>query len=52
MRVAAKWTPSGIALWLIAALVATVAVCFETRSVTDDQPSDNEVAFDVEQGSN
>ena len=50
MRVAAKWTPGGIALWLIAALVATVAVCFETESVTDDRPADYEVAFEVESG--
>lgn len=27
MHVKSKWTPSGVALWLIAAIAATLVVC-------------------------
>ena len=44
MHVRSKWTPRGIALWLIAAIVATLAVWSQTRP--EDPPS--EASVDVE----
>jgi hypothetical protein len=31
MRARSEWTPRGIALWLIAAILATLVVCTQTR---------------------
>ena len=39
MRVDAKWTPRGILLWLIAAIVATLAVCYGKPSVSREASS-------------
>lgn len=55
MRVDAKWTLRGILLWVIAAIVATIAVCYGKPSVshqepsaTDEKGSAQEVDFEVE----
>lgn len=52
MRVDAKWTPSEIGLWLIAAVIATVLVCNEVPrrdSTPDPQPGGaHEIEFEVE----
>ncbi len=57
MRVEAKWTPRGIFLWVIAAIVATFAVCYgqpkvshEAPSATDPQDSALEVDFELDEG--
>lgn len=52
MRVNAKWTVSEMALWLIAAIIATVLVCSEHPSRDEapesPRPSADEVEFEVE----
>ncbi|MEM7436233.1 MAG: hypothetical protein AAF436_13830 [Myxococcota bacterium] len=55
MRVNARWTPSVLLLWLVAAGIATFVVC--SGSVQPDPPvrpaerpvpGDTEVEFDIE----
>lgn len=50
MRVNAKWTPFGMGLWLIAAVIATVIVCNQPPepSPPDPAPAPTEVEFEVE----
>jgi len=47
VRVRSKWTPGGMALWLIAAIVATLVVCngSKPRQPTTSNPG---AAIDVE----
>ena len=48
MRVRSEWTPGGIVLWLIAAILATLVVCTQTEKkeppVAAPEPS---VEFEV-----
>ena len=48
MRVNTKWTPSGIVLWLIAAVVATLVVCNETQPPDARRNAPAEIEFEVE----
>ncbi|MDH3201232.1 MAG: hypothetical protein OEM15_10110 [Myxococcales bacterium] len=48
MRVHTKWTPSGIILWLIAAVVATLVVCNRTRPPDARPKGPAEIEFEVE----
>lgn len=57
MRVDAKWTPRGIFLWVIAAIAATIAVCYGKPSVSHEKPSGSdpqdsmlEVDFELDEG--
>lgn len=48
MRVRSEWTPGGIVLWLIAAIVATFVVCTQTEkteppATAPDPPVDFEL---------
>ena len=47
MRTKSKWTPGGIALWLIAAILATVIVCSEAPPKPDEIAPADEVEVDV-----
>ena len=47
MRAKSQWTPGGIVLWLVAALIATVLVCSERRSGSGRLGSD-EVKLEVD----
>ena len=48
MRVRSEWTPGGIALWLIAAILATLVVCTQTeRKEPPSAPPDPPVDFEV-----
>lgn len=48
MRVRSTWTPGGIALWLIAAIAATLVVCSQTESPqTPSVPSESSIEFEV-----
>jgi hypothetical protein len=49
VRVKANWSPSGIALWLIAALIATIVVCNEEPSPRSPEPPDI-VELELESG--
>ncbi|MDH3624707.1 MAG: hypothetical protein OES69_05940 [Myxococcales bacterium] len=48
MRVYTKWTPSGIVLWLIAAVVATLVVCNQTPPPDPRPKAPAEIEFEVE----
>ena len=48
MRVNAKWTPSGMLLWLVAAVVATFVVCVGAEPEPSRQPLPAEVEFELE----
>jgi len=52
MRVDAKWSASEVALWLIAAIVATLVVCNQGPSPEGDLPSPSDppsqIDFEVE----
>jgi hypothetical protein len=48
MRVYTKWTPSGIVLWLIAAVVATLVVCNQTPQPDPRPKAPAEIEFEVE----
>ena len=48
MRVSTKWTPSGIVLWLIAAVVATLVVCNKTPPPDARPVMPVEIDFEVE----
>jgi len=45
MRAKSQWTPGGIALWLIAAVLATFIVCSETK---EPSPSGAPIEVEVE----
>lgn len=48
MRVNAKWTPSGIVLWLMAAGIATLVVCTGSREPPPPEPPPAEIEFEIE----
>lgn len=48
MRVNTKWTPSGIVLWLIAAIVATLVVCSKAPPPDSESEGPVEIDFEVE----
>jgi hypothetical protein len=47
MRAKSQWTPGGIALWLIAAILATLVVCSQTELKREPSGSPDEVEFEV-----
>jgi hypothetical protein len=47
MRAKSQWTPGGIALWLIAAILATLLVCNETEPGEEPRASPGEVEIEV-----
>jgi hypothetical protein len=47
MRVKSEWTPGGITLWLIAAIVATLVVCSQIPEAPPTPPSNTEVEIEV-----
>jgi hypothetical protein len=48
MRINTKWTPSGIVLWLIAAIIATLVVCSQAPPPDARPEMPAEVEFEVE----
>ena len=48
MRTKSQWTPGGIVLWLIAAILATLIVCNGTEPDEKRRLSPTEVEFEVE----
>ena len=48
MRINTKWTPSGIVLWLIAAIIATLVVCSQAPPPDTRPKMPAEVEFEVE----
>lgn len=48
MRVNTKWTPSGIVLWLIAAVVASLVVCNQSPPPAARPTAPTEIEFEVE----
>lgn len=48
MRVKSKWTPSGIILWLVAAIVATVVVCSKAPPPEAVPMAPVDIDFEVE----
>ncbi len=48
MREKSQWTPAGIILWLIAAILATLIVCTQTKPDPKPPPASDEVELDVE----
>ena len=48
MRAKSQWTPGGMALWLIAAILATLVVCSQIRPTPEPSPSEGEIEFEFE----
>ena len=48
MRAKSQWTPGGIVLWLIAAILATLIVCTEKEPDENRELPPAEVEFEVE----
>lgn len=50
MRAKSEWTPGGIVLWLIAAILATLVVCFgaEPESAEPEADPDRSIELEVE----
>ena len=48
MRTKSQWTPGGIVLWLIAAILASLIVCNETEPDEKRGLPPAEVEFEVE----
>lgn len=48
MRAKSKWTPGGILLWLIAAVLATLIVCSESPREATPPAATDEVEIEVE----
>jgi hypothetical protein len=48
MRVKSEWTPSGILLWLIAAIAATLVVCSQVPEVPQPPAAPAEADAEVE----
>lgn len=46
MRAKTKWTPGGILLWLIAAIVATIVVCSQSPPASEPPASEPPAASD------
>ena len=49
MRVKSEWTPSGVVLWLIAAIAATLVVCSQRSAAppASSEAPEPEVEFEV-----
>ena len=47
MRTKSQWTPGGIVLWLIAAILATLVVCSEAPPRPNAITPADQVEFDV-----
>ena len=48
MRTKSQWTPGNIALWLIAAILATLIVCSDAPRRSDDLAPTDVVEFQVQ----
>ena len=48
MRINTKWTPSGIVLWIIAAIIATLVICSQAPPPDARPEVSDEVEFEVE----
>jgi hypothetical protein len=48
MRTKSQWSPGGIVLWLIAAILATLIVCTETEPDEKPELSPAEVEFELQ----
>jgi hypothetical protein len=48
VRAKSKWTPEGIVLWLIAAVLATLIVWSQTRPTSGPQALPDDVEVEVE----
>ena len=48
MRAKTQWTPGGIVLWLIAAILATLVVCSQAKREPEPSKSRDEVEFEVQ----
>lgn len=48
MRAKSQWTPGGIALWLIAAILATLVVCSQAGREPKPPVPEGEIEFEVE----
>jgi len=48
VRAKNKWTPGGIVLWLIAAVLATLIVCSQSPPTAPPLPATNDVEIEVE----
>lgn len=47
MRAKSQWTPGGITLWLIAAILATLIVCSEAPNEPQHRASGDEIELEV-----
>jgi hypothetical protein len=47
MRAKSQWTPGGITLWLIAAILATLIVCSETPKQAPEPAPSDEIELEV-----
>ena len=47
MRAKSQWTPGGITLWLIAAILATLIVCSETPCQAPEGSPSDEIELEV-----
>ena len=47
MRAKSQWTPGGITLWLIAAILATLIVCSETPYQAPESSPSDEIELEV-----
>jgi len=47
VRAKSKWTPEGIVLWLIAAVLATLVVCSQSPPETSAPATADEVEVEV-----
>lgn len=48
MRAKSKWTPGGIALWLIAAVLATLIVCSQSGPAPGPPAVTDEVEIELD----
>ncbi|MFW2390260.1 MAG: hypothetical protein ACN4G0_18130 [Polyangiales bacterium] len=48
VRAKSKWTPGGISLWLIAAILATVIVCSQSEPPGEVPSPSHEIEFELE----
>lgn len=48
MRAKSQWTPGGIVLWLIAALVATLIVCSQSQPASAPPTATDDVEIEVQ----
>ncbi len=47
MRAKSQWTPGGITLWLIAAILATLIVCSRAPEEASEPPPSDQVELEV-----